>query len=116
MTEEQRSSNLFEHVMHEHVQEEVVRLLGCVSRVAMNTSEGYMELGPQHRALIHTTFDDMLEFDEQINNPEDDCNESHQEDVHEGQKQQQKKKNTIAWRSITSSSIYYNEQQKKEDK
>ncbi|RZC88098.1 hypothetical protein C5167_015903 [Papaver somniferum] len=34
---------------------------------------------------IHTTFDDMLELDEQINNPEDDCNESHQEDVHGGQ-------------------------------
>ncbi|XP_026459925.1 uncharacterized protein LOC113360655 [Papaver somniferum] len=63
---------------------EVTRLLGCVSRVVMNTSEGYMELGHQHRAPIHTTFNDMLEFDEQINNPEDDdCNESHQEDVHE---------------------------------
>ncbi|KAI3891050.1 hypothetical protein MKW98_007355, partial [Papaver atlanticum] len=56
MTEEQRSSNLFEHVMHEHVQAEVARLLGRVSRVAMNTSEGYMELGPQHRGMLYLPY------------------------------------------------------------
>ncbi|KAI3849866.1 hypothetical protein MKW98_026780 [Papaver atlanticum] len=46
MMEKRRSSNLFEHVMHEHVQAEITRLLCCVSRVAMNTSEEYMEYGP----------------------------------------------------------------------
>ncbi|KAI3844343.1 hypothetical protein MKX03_034591 [Papaver bracteatum] len=82
--ESNTSPTLFEHVMHEHVQAEVERLIGRISTVGMNTSEGYMELGPEHRAPIHTTFDDMLEFDEQINNTGDDLDESHQEDMQDG--------------------------------
>ncbi|RZC89266.1 hypothetical protein C5167_030970 [Papaver somniferum] len=39
------SPSLFEHVMHEHVQAEVEILIGRISTVVMNTSEGYMELG-----------------------------------------------------------------------
>ncbi|KAI3832822.1 hypothetical protein MKX03_026583 [Papaver bracteatum] len=78
------SSNLFEHVMHAHVQVEVGRLIGRISTVRMNTSEGYMELGPEHRAPLHTTFDDMLEFDEQINTTGDYLDESHQQDMPEG--------------------------------
>ncbi|KAI3927797.1 hypothetical protein MKW98_023398 [Papaver atlanticum] len=49
-------------------------------RLCLESSNEY-----QRRAPIHTTFDDMLEFDEQINNPEEGCAESHQDDVHEGQ-------------------------------
>ncbi|XP_026434529.1 uncharacterized protein LOC113332066 isoform X3 [Papaver somniferum] len=75
------SSNLVEHVMHEHAQAEAERLIGRILTIGMNTSEGYMELGPEHKAPIHTTFDDMLEFDEQINNAGDDLDESHQEDM-----------------------------------
>ncbi|XP_026418315.1 uncharacterized protein LOC113313733 [Papaver somniferum] len=46
------SSNLFEHVMHEHVQAEVERLIGGISTVGMNTNEGYMELGPASRGNV----------------------------------------------------------------
>ncbi|KAI3900738.1 hypothetical protein MKW92_036313, partial [Papaver armeniacum] len=42
-------THLFEHVIHKHVQAEVARLTGRVSAVTMNNTEGYMELGPEHR-------------------------------------------------------------------
>ncbi|XP_026434530.1 uncharacterized protein LOC113332066 isoform X4 [Papaver somniferum] len=55
------SSNLVEHVMHEHAQAEAERLIGRILTIGMNTSEGYMELGPEHKG--------------------DDLDESHQEDM-----------------------------------
>ncbi|XP_026403826.1 uncharacterized protein LOC113299105 isoform X2 [Papaver somniferum] len=58
------SSNLVEHVMHEHAQAEVERLIGRISTIGMNTSEGYMELVPEHKG--------------------DDLDESHQQDMQAG--------------------------------
>ncbi|MCL7025289.1 hypothetical protein MKW94_014643 [Papaver nudicaule] len=50
--------------------------------ISMNTTAGFMELGPEHRAPLHTRYDDMVEFDEQVNRPEDGPDESlHQEDM-----------------------------------
>ncbi|KAI3937320.1 hypothetical protein MKW98_001891 [Papaver atlanticum] len=74
-------TTLFEHVMQKHVQEEVERIIGGNSTMSMNIAAGFMELGSEHRALMHTSSEDMVEFDDQINEPEDGTDESHQEDT-----------------------------------
>ncbi|MCL7036986.1 hypothetical protein MKW94_019917 [Papaver nudicaule] len=78
-------TNLFEHVIQQHVQEELERIIGRVSTMSMNISAGFMELGPEHRAPLHTRYEDMIEFDEQVNRPEEDGpEEGQQEDREEG--------------------------------
>ncbi|KAI3967172.1 hypothetical protein MKX01_042757 [Papaver californicum] len=44
-------ARLFETVIQQHVQAEVERIISRVSIMSMNISEGYMELGPQHRVF-----------------------------------------------------------------
>ncbi|KAI3939964.1 hypothetical protein MKW98_029740 [Papaver atlanticum] len=53
-------AHIFEHVIHRHVQAEVGRLIGRVSAIRMNTTEGYMELGPQHRGKLYVCKPFML--------------------------------------------------------
>ncbi|RZC87057.1 hypothetical protein C5167_041987 [Papaver somniferum] len=69
--------------MRQHVQVEVERIIGHGSALSMNTTAGFLELGPDHRAPLRTRYEDMVEFDEQVDRFEDVHDESHQEDPQE---------------------------------
>ncbi|KAI3989592.1 hypothetical protein MKX01_036201 [Papaver californicum] len=76
-------ANLFEHVIQQHVQEEVERIIGHVSTMSVNTTAGFLELGQEHRAPLHTRYKDMIELDEEVDGLEDNPDESHQEGLAE---------------------------------
>ncbi|MCL7028488.1 hypothetical protein MKW94_028880 [Papaver nudicaule] len=53
--------------------------------MSMNISNGFMELGPEHKAPLRTRYEDMFEFDEQVDEPEDGADEGQpHEDMQEG--------------------------------